>query len=83
MRHSQGLQAVNCGFWEAVGLGAPKAFSKSGAAKIGPSETSFCRICSPIAELLGKKPVLSKSGEAKNGPLRSICSRRFPSPTAS
>jgi len=27
--------------------------------------------------------VFSKSGEAKNGPLRSICSRRFPSPTGS
>jgi len=47
--------ACNGRFWEAVGLGAPKPFSKSGVAKIGPSETSFCRICSPIAGLLGKK----------------------------
>ncbi len=54
---------------EAVGLGAS-------IAKIGPSEDSFCRICSPIARLWGKKTV-------KNGPLRPICSRRFPSPTAS
>jgi hypothetical protein len=36
----------------------------------------LCRICSPIAQLWGKKPV-------KNGPLRSICSRRPPSPTGS
>ncbi len=43
---------------------------------MGPSEDSFCRICSPIARLWGKKTV-------KNGPLRPICSRRFPSPAAS
>ena len=45
-------------------------------AKIGPSEDSFCRICRPIAPLWVKKTV-------KNGPLRSICSRRLPSPTGS
>jgi hypothetical protein len=43
---------------------------------MGPGEDSFCRICSPIARLWGKKTV-------KNGPLRPICSRRFPSPTGS
>ena len=54
---------------EPVGLGASKA-------KIGHSEDSFCRICRPIAPLWVKKTV-------KNGPLRAICSRRFPSPTGS
>jgi hypothetical protein len=51
--------------------------------KIGPGEDSFCRLCSPIAWLWGNKTVFSKSGEAKNGPLRPICSRRFPRSTAS
>ena len=55
--------------WEPVGLGAS-------IAKIDPSEDSFRRICSPIAQLWGKKTV-------KNGPLRSICSRRSPSPKGS
>ena len=45
-------------------------------AGIGPSEDSFCRICSLIARLWGKKTV-------KNGPLRPIFSRRFPSPAGS
>ena len=43
-------------------------------ARIGPSEDSFCRICRPIAPLWVKKTV-------KNGPLRSIRSRRSISPT--
>ena len=55
--------------WEPVGLGASKA-------RIGPSEDSSCRICSPIAQLWGKKTVRSE-------PLRSIRSRRSPSPTGS
>ncbi len=50
-----------------VGLGTSEA-------KIGPSEDSFCGIRRPIAQLWAKKTV-------KNGPLRPICSRRFPSPT--
>jgi hypothetical protein len=39
----------------------------SSIAKNGPSEAGFCRICSRIAQLWGKKPV-------KNGPLRPFCS---------
>src|SRR3989442_10837921 len=58
-----------CARKEPVGLGTSKA-------KIGPSEDSFCRVCRPIAQLWDKKTV-------KNGPLRPICSRRFPSPTGS
>ena len=50
---------LELGVWAAEGV----------VAKSGPSEDSFCRICSPIAPLLGKKTV-------KNGPLRSLCSRR-------
>ncbi len=45
-------------------------------ARIGPGEGSSCRIGSPIAQLWGKKTV-------RNGPLRSIRSRRSPSPTGS
>ena len=48
---------------EPVGPGASTA-------KTGPSEDSFCRVCSPIARLWGKKTV-------KNGPLRPVCSRRL------
>ena len=66
---------------ESVGFGASKA-KTAGFTKIGPGEDSFCRVCSLIARLWGKKTVFSKSGEA-NGPLRPICSRRFPSPTGS
>ena len=43
-----------------VGFGASIAFSKSGEAKIGPSEDSFCRICSPIAWLWVKKAAKTK-----------------------
>ena len=53
----------------AVGLGAS-------IAKNGPSEHSFCRVCSSIARLWGKKTGI-------NGPLRPLCSRRFPSSRAS
>ena len=66
---------------EPVGLGAPKALSQSGEAKIGPSEDSSCRICRPIAQLWDKKTVFTECDEVKNGPLRSVCSRRIPSPT--
>jgi hypothetical protein len=52
-------------------------------AKIGPSEDSFCRICSPIARLWGKKTVFSKSGEAKNGPLWLFARLLLQAPTAS
>jgi len=82
MRPGKGNKAVNCRFQEPVGLGASKAKTE-GFTKIGHSEDSFCRICSPIAGLWDKKTVFSKSGEAKNGPLGPICSRRFPSPTGS
>jgi hypothetical protein len=49
---------------------------RASKAEIGLSEDSFCRVCRPIAQLWDKKTV-------KNRPLRSICSRRFPSPTGS
>ena len=35
------------------------------------------------SDVATKKTVRAKRGVAKNGPLRSICSRRFPSPTGS
>src|SRR3989338_2809046 len=68
--HHSGPQSSAQRVW----LGGCRTWSVE--AKIGPSEDSFCRICSPIARLWGKKTV-------KNGPLWPICSRRFPSPTAS
>ncbi len=40
---------------------------------VPPASLTTCR---PIARPWDKKPVFSKSGVAKNGPLRSICSRR-------
>ena len=52
-------------------------------AKFGLSEDSSCRVCRPIAEAMGQKAGVTKCGEAKNGPLRSNCSRRSPSPTGS
>jgi uncharacterized protein (DUF1330 family) len=58
--------------WEAFYNGPvyrEPARQKASKAKVDPSEDSFCRICSPIARLWGKKAV-------KNGPLRAICSRR-------
>jgi DNA transformation protein len=63
------IAEFRAGHQKPVGLGASKE-------KIGLSEDSFCRIFRPTARLWVKKTV-------KNGPLRSICSRRFPSPTGS
>lgn len=54
-------------------LGCLSGFGRR-KAKIGRSEDSFYPISKPIAPLWVRKRV-------KNGPLRSMCSQRFPSPT--
>ncbi|MFY3383075.1 class I SAM-dependent methyltransferase [Paracidovorax sp. MALMAid1276] len=74
LRMSRILLAEQCPptaacWWWAQAAGGSLSGLERRIAKVGPSEDSFCRICSPIARLWGKKSV-------KNGPLRPACSRR-------